>query len=677
MPNSFLVVPKISRKSLKLTTLLLLSPLFFLGQSLTGLWVGALSNDSSTARKDQSFEIVLTESLGKVFGFSRNEFIVDDTLYYVLKKVRGTIKGDICEVVDEEIVSYNFPGRLDKGIKVTSTFSRNKKDSTWNLDGSWKTNATKKYYAVTGKVNLSEEKDLTASKIFPHLEEVNMANDVAFYRDRKEGTPIVRIVKPEKIKTEYSSKIDLIRDSKEVIVSLTTPDMERAETIPPVVAVSKSTIDIQKTDTKLIVAGPVDITPVAVTRTIAENKIPEQEIVAVVKPSLELPKTDTKNIPATSINLSPELANKTIAENNIPEQEIVAVIKPSLKLSKTDTKNIPATSVNLLPAITNKTIAENKIPEQEIVAVVKPSMELSKTDTKNIPATSVNLTPPIANKRIAQNKIPDVTKTTGKTISENLINEKVSKVDPIAKTGSLKEIESVETNNKVTNTINPLSENKIGKTEPVAKNIVKQESVIQKQTDNNPIKNQDDKRNIVKTNSSVTAVSTNPATGSKTPALVSTINDVKITTTAEKKEVNTAPVAAISPEEKKPAVDLIAKFALVGGRKTEFSQIVSFKSDSLELSLYDNGEIDGDTVSVFMNGEMFMSKQGLKASAIKKTIYITKSNEDFTLLLFAENLGKYPPNTGLLVVHDGDDVYNLRFNSDFQKNTGIVFRRKR
>ena len=607
MPNSFLVLPKISPKSIRLTALLLLSPLFFYGQSLTGLWVGGLSNDSSTARKDQSFEIVLTESLGKVFGFSRNEFIVDDTLYYVLKKVRGTIKGEVCEVVDEEIVSYNFPGRLDKGIKVTSTFTRNKKDSTWSLDGSWKTNATKKYYAVTGKVNLSEEKDLTASKIFPHLEEVNMANDVAFYRDRKEGTPIARIVKPEKIKTEYSSKLDLIRISKEVIVSLANPDLERAETIPPVVAVSKPTIDVQKTDKKIIAAGTIDITPAAVTKSIAENKIPEQEIVAVVKPSLELSKTDTKNIPAVSVSLSPAAVTKSIAENKIPEQEIVAVVKPSLEFSKTDTKNIPAASVNLTPAAVTKSFAENKI------------LELAKT------------------------------------------------------TGVPKETGSVETNNKTTNTINPVSENKMGKTEPVAKNTTKQETIIQKQGDNTT-KNLEDKKSVVKTTSSVNA---NPVVESKTSSFVSAIPDVKNNTSAEKKEVNTLPVAAISPEDKKLGVDLISKFALVGGRKTEFSQIVSFKSDSLELSLYDNGEIDGDTVSVFMNGEMFMYKQGLKASAIKKTIYITKSNEDFTLLLFAENMGKYPPNTGLLVVHDGDDVYNLRFNSDFQKNTGIVFRRKR
>jgi hypothetical protein len=117
--------------------------------------------------------------------------------------------------------------------------------------------------------------------------------------------------------------------------------------------------------------------------------------------------------------------------------------------------------------------------------------------------------------------------------------------------------------------------------------------------------------------------------------------------------------------------------ALMEERKSEFSQAVNFKSDSLELALYDNGEIDGDTVSVFFNGEVILAKQGLKASAIKKTIYITPDIEDFTLVLFAENLGKYPPNTGLLVVHDGDDVYNVRFTADFQKNAGVVFKRKR
>ena len=106
-------------------------------------------------------------------------------------------------------------------------------------------------------------------------------------------------------------------------------------------------------------------------------------------------------------------------------------------------------------------------------------------------------------------------------------------------------------------------------------------------------------------------------------------------------------------------------------------QIVEFKSDSLELRLYDNGEIDGDTVSILLNGEIILAKQGLKAAAIKKTIHIAPGNNEVSLVLYAENLGKYPPNTGLLVVYDGEDIYQVRFSADLQQNAAVVFRRKK
>jgi hypothetical protein len=117
---------------------------------------------------------------------------------------------------------------------------------------------------------------------------------------------------------------------------------------------------------------------------------------------------------------------------------------------------------------------------------------------------------------------------------------------------------------------------------------------------------------------------------------------------------------------------------LIAERKIVAPQTVFFKSDSLQLSLYDNGEVDGDTVSVLLNGEIILAKQGLKTSAIKKTIYIPAGKEDsLTLVLYAENLGKYPPNTGLLVVHDGEDVYQVRFSADLQQNAAVIFKRKR
>lgn len=484
-----------------------------------------MSNDSTTIRKDQSFEIALTEYRGKVYGYSRSEFIVNDTLYYILKRVKGTIEGDVCEVTDDNIISYNFRGKLDKGVKVTSIFRRNKTDSTWYLDGTWKTNTTRKYYAVTGKVGLQEEKDLNASKLFPHLEELNLAKDVAFYRERKELPVIVKIAHPEKIKTEYNDRPQPIVINNDIAVVPVQPNLQKAETGPVPVSSNETTDDVVKVE-------------------------PQEDIHAEKKPVADLPKTDIKSIPEATVSVTPSAVTKTITETKKP-------------------------GIIVTPDKTNTSVSANPVTE--------------KKETR-MPARSG-----------------------------------MDGDDPV----------------------------KPVKSDAIAKTTVKQEKPVVK-TQPPPTKQPD-------------AIVKKPDTKS-----VAAVNNP----VPEKKEPEPVISQAI-PEVKKPAADVTVKAAVIEGRKSEFSQVVNFKADSLELSLYDNGEIDGDTVSVFMNGEVLLSRQGLKASAIKKTIYITPGNEDFTLVLFAENLGKYPPNTGLLVVHDGDDVYNLRFSSDFQKSSGIVFRRKR
>ena len=107
------------------------------------------------------------------------------------------------------------------------------------------------------------------------------------------------------------------------------------------------------------------------------------------------------------------------------------------------------------------------------------------------------------------------------------------------------------------------------------------------------------------------------------------------------------------------------------------SETIYFKSDSLVLALYDNGEIDGDTVSVILNGVLIIEKQLLKSAAFKKTIYLAPDDTDSLLLvLYAENLGIYPPNTGLLIVKDGEESYYVRFKADYERNAAIMFRRK-
>lgn len=114
----------------------------------------------------------------------------------------------------------------------------------------------------------------------------------------------------------------------------------------------------------------------------------------------------------------------------------------------------------------------------------------------------------------------------------------------------------------------------------------------------------------------------------------------------------------------------------VGIRRTVLQQTVYFTSDSLQLSLYDNGEVDGDTVSVLMNGKLLFAKERLSTNAVRKTITIDPSLDSVNLVMYAENLGTIAPNTGLLVVKDGKDIYEIRFSGDLQKNAAILFRRK-
>lgn len=321
---------------------------------LNGIWTGTLTNDSTTTRKDQSFELALTQYANKVYGYAHTQFIVNDTLYYIMKRVKGTIKDSICEVKDDEILSYNFRGKLDKGIVTSYFFQLNKADSSWQLNGTWKTNKTKKFYAITGQMSLTPAKNQLQAKITAHLEELNLTKNLPFLTANK-----------------------------------------------PVTAASPKMLEQKKTGQ----AQPA-ISPVRTAK-----------------------------------------SEKTVAET-----------------------------------------PENKMPDGAIVT-------------------------------------------------------------------------------------------------------------------------------------------------------------------------------GLSTKQK------------IGQRSIGSTHTVYFSADSLQLALYDNGEIDGDTVSVQLNGEVIFDKSCLKSTALRKTIHISSGTDETTLILFAENLGKYPPNTGLLVVYEGDKRTQIHFSADLQQNAAVIFKR--
>lgn len=140
-----------------------------------------------------------------------------------------------------------------------------------------------------------------------------------------------------------------------------------------------------------------------------------------------------------------------------------------------------------------------------------------------------------------------------------------------------------------------------------------------------------------------------------------------------------APVTAAPVVKKANSyVDAGNAAADVASRVNTNEQALYFAADSLQLTLYDNGEIDGDTVSVLLNGKVIIAKQGLNTKPNVHTIYFDRDSPDSQMLvMYAENLGSIPPNTGLLIVREGQSVYEVRFSADLKTNAAVILRRKK
>ncbi|HVS95895.1 MAG TPA: hypothetical protein VHE54_05390 [Puia sp.] len=112
-------------------------------------------------------------------------------------------------------------------------------------------------------------------------------------------------------------------------------------------------------------------------------------------------------------------------------------------------------------------------------------------------------------------------------------------------------------------------------------------------------------------------------------------------------------------------------------RKAVLNQEFDVESDSVRLSFYDNGEIDGDSISVFVNNELVLSHQELEAKAFNVYLRLDSTRDVNEISMFAENLGRIPPNTALMVVTDGKNRYEVFMSSSLTENATIRLRRKK
>ncbi|HVX25856.1 MAG TPA: hypothetical protein VHB70_05920 [Parafilimonas sp.] len=132
--------------------------------------------------------------------------------------------------------------------------------------------------------------------------------------------------------------------------------------------------------------------------------------------------------------------------------------------------------------------------------------------------------------------------------------------------------------------------------------------------------------------------------------------------------------AATAKASQKPAINSASSDAKeLTSRTSVLLGTYHITSPDILIELFDNGEIDGDRVSVYHNNAIIVSNQTLGTKAITLNIHADTANREHEFVLVAENLGSIPPNSALMRITAGKQVYKLTVNTDMKTNARIVF----
>jgi hypothetical protein len=141
----------------------------------------------------------------------------------------------------------------------------------------------------------------------------------------------------------------------------------------------------------------------------------------------------------------------------------------------------------------------------------------------------------------------------------------------------------------------------------------------------------------------------------------------KTTTVQKPVEV---PIVTVSKPAKPLTID-----EMFSTRKKIFNTEIPVFGDSIELRFYDNAEVDGDSISLFLNDKMIFTHVRLTGNAYTIKLPVKDLQQDNELVMVAENLGAIPPNTSYMIAIVGDKRYEAQLEST--ENSSSLIRLKK
>ncbi len=107
-------------------------------------------------------------------------------------------------------------------------------------------------------------------------------------------------------------------------------------------------------------------------------------------------------------------------------------------------------------------------------------------------------------------------------------------------------------------------------------------------------------------------------------------------------------------------------------RENKIAKVIQGEGDEIVIELFDNGQIDNDTITVYHNKTAIAVKKRLCHQPITFRIKVDPNKTRNEFVMVAENLGSIPPNTALMVVTIGKQRHEVTITSTEQKNAVVI-----
>jgi len=147
----------------------------------------------------------------------------------------------------------------------------------------------------------------------------------------------------------------------------------------------------------------------------------------------------------------------------------------------------------------------------------------------------------------------------------------------------------------------------------------------------------------------------------------------------EEKKTETVKNETIPAQDKQPEIRAEkpqpSSKIVLEKREDQVFETLQLQSDSVEVALFDNAEIDGDIITLLFNGEVVLSKQTLSDKPITVRLKL-EPEQDNILTMYAENQGSIPPNTAIMRIQNEENYHKILLSADDKKNGSVILRLK-